>query len=70
MQLRDPAENGMNANGDRCSLIIVFSSKRDGSNTSGFGKTRESRCIPLMAILTVVPFRINWSPETETFVYH
>jgi hypothetical protein len=40
--LRDPAENGINANGERLSDINKLSANRSGSNLSGLGKTLAS----------------------------
>ncbi len=39
IQLRDPAENGIKANGERSSVIRGLEANRSGSNLSGFGKT-------------------------------
>ncbi len=38
IQLRDPAENGIKANGERSSDIKELSANRSGSNLSGLGK--------------------------------
>jgi hypothetical protein len=61
-QLRDPAENGIKAYGERPSAAAEPSANRSGSNFSGSGKTVASLWIPYMNIDTVVPLRISWLP--------
>jgi hypothetical protein len=39
IQLRDPAENGINANGERSFDVKELLANRSGSNFSGLGKT-------------------------------
>ncbi len=58
IQLRDPAENGIKAYGERSADIKELSANRSGSNLSGLGKILASLWIPIINIFTVVPLRI------------